>query len=216
MIQIDDAGSGSILGGTCIGINRVKPYEYYYEIIPLKLYSEKDFQSKSYLDYVTMIVMRGFDKLSVSKEEEIYVCRGYMFDKLRKWFKSENYNYTNTKIEEPLQSIVEKTFEDYTISLGLPSKFIKYTKYPFHLHSILKWVYADYDNRKVLCKTGWKSWKKYKNLKTNISYGVVSKSNYICLKCGSPIKNNSKVQMISYISNRKYTIYLHQRCNKSL
>lgn len=212
MIQIDDAGSGSILGGTCIGINRLTPYEYYYEIIPINLYNEENFRSKEYLDYVVLIVKRIFNILHVSKNEKIHVCRGYMFDRLRKWLKEQNYNYESTIITDPLQSKIENTFEQYSISLGLPTEFIKYTKYPFHFHSLLKWIYADYENRYKLCKTGWKSWKKYNDLDIEISYGLVSNSNYVCLKCGESLNENTMGKRLSYVSNRPTTIFLHSNC----
>ncbi|EOD01092.1 hypothetical protein [Caldisalinibacter kiritimatiensis] len=212
MIQIDDAGSGSLIGGTCIGILRVETGEYEYEFIPVKFYSKKYFKTKLYLDYVVTIVKRLFKLLNVKKSEKIYVCRGYMFDKLRLWFDENNYIYESTKITNPLQDKIESTFEQYAISFGLPEEFIRYTKYPFHFHRILKWVYADYDKRKKLCKTGWKSWSKYENLKTIIETDYIVKSNYVCLKCGAPIKNNSKVIRIKYVSNRPTSIYLHYKC----
>ncbi|MTI67800.1 MAG: hypothetical protein FH753_14540 [Firmicutes bacterium] len=212
MIQIDDAGSGSLVGGTCIGVIRTETNDFYYKIIPLKLYNKKNFKNKTYLDYVVTIVKELFNKLKVNKNEKIYVCRGYMFDKLRKWLKSEDYNFISTKIGEPLQTKIENSFEEYTISLGLPVDFIRYTKYPFHFHSILKWVYADYKNRKKLCKTGWKSWSKYGNLETKCFYDIVKKSNFVCLKCGLSIPNNTKVKVISYKSNRYTKIYLHKTC----
>ena len=37
MIQIDDAGSGSFVGGTCIGFYRPETNEYFFEIIPVEL-----------------------------------------------------------------------------------------------------------------------------------------------------------------------------------
>ncbi|RKD34533.1 hypothetical protein [Thermohalobacter berrensis] len=212
MIQIDDAGSGSLIGGTCIGAIRVETNEYYYEFIPIKFYSKENFKKKLYLDYVVVIIKRLFSKLNVKKNEQIEVCRGYMFDKLRKWFEQENFNYKSVKIGEPLQTKIEKTFEEYGISLGIPSPFIRYTKYPFHFHRILKWVYADYENRSKLCKTGWKSWDKYGNLPKEVSIDYIKKSNYICLKCGRPIENNSWVKKIKYTSNRPNTIYLHSIC----
>jgi hypothetical protein len=212
LIQIDDAGSGSLIGGTCIGIIRVETGEYLYEFIPIKFYSKEYFSKKLYLDYVITIINRLFKTINVEKTENIKVCRGYMFDKLRKWLKEHNYNYESTKITDPLQTKIESTFEEYAISLGLPKEFISYTKYPFHFHRILKWVYADFDNRKKLCKTGWKSWKKYENLKISYEHDFLAKSNYICLKCGRPIKNNSKVMKLKYTSNRPTTIYIHDRC----
>lgn len=212
MIQIDDAGSGSLIGGTCIGALRKETMEYCYAIIPLELYRDSNFNEKKYLDYVIIIVSYLFKNLKVNKSEEIQICRGYMFDNLRKWLSQEKYNYLSCKIEEPLQSIIEETFESYCLSLGLFKNYIRFNKYPFHFHTILKWVYADYDKRKGLCKTGWKSWKKYGNLKPSIYETLAQKSNIICLKCGMQIKRNSKVKAITYISNKKTTIIIHENC----
>ncbi|MBS4536245.1 hypothetical protein GOQ29_11515 [Clostridium sp. D2Q-14] len=212
MIQIDDAGSGSLIGGTIIGAMRSNTKEYHYKIIPLELYNYENFKQKKYLDYVINITIELLNLLNVSKDEEILICRGYMFDKLRKWFKKNHYNFTNTKISDPLQTKIEKSFEDYTLSLGFPQEFINYTKYPFHFHRILKWVYADYENRKKLCKVGWKSWQKYKDIKLEITYDRMKKNNYLCLKCNSIINKNSKVKIINYTSNRPNKIILHLKC----
>ena len=39
MIQIDDAGSGSLIGGTCIGLYWVERNMYKYDFIPLDCYN---------------------------------------------------------------------------------------------------------------------------------------------------------------------------------
>lgn len=216
MILIDDAGSGSLIGGTCIGMYRVETDEYKYDIIPINLYNDEKFHNKSYLEYVVKIISKLFEELNVSLEEEIYVCRGYIFDELRKWLKKNGFNWYNAKIGEPLQSLIESSFETYTIELGVPKNFIKYTRYPFHFHQLLKWVYADHNNRAPLCKRGWRSWKKYGNPPYNITYKKIEKSNYYCLFCGEKIKDLSVVKTITYFSNRKQEIYLHEKCNKNL
>lgn len=212
MIQIDDAGSGSLIGGTCIGAIRKETNEFYYDIVPIELYKGSAFNEKKYLDYVVIIVSNLLKKLNVDKSEEIHVCRGYMFDNLRKWLSKEKYNYNSCKIEEPLQTIIEETFENYCLSLGLYKDYIRFNKYPFHFHTILKWVYADYENRKELCKTGWKSWKKYGSLHTSVNESIVQKDNIICLKCGKPIEKKTVAKVITYISNRKTSILLHKEC----
>ncbi|WDV47802.1 hypothetical protein PV797_08950 [Clostridiaceae bacterium M8S5] len=212
MIQIDDAGSGSLIGGTCIGMIRVETGEFEYGFIPIKYYMGDMFNKKEYLNYVIHIVEDMFNKLNVTKEEIIDVCRGYMFDNLRKWMKKNQYTYNSVKIGEPLQSKIEKAFEDYTISLGLPRAFITYTKYPFHFHRLLRWVYADFDNRSLLCKTGWKSWNKYNHMDKEVSIVQLKKSNYICYKCGKKIKDNTKVKKITYKGSKDTTIYLHENC----
>ncbi|MFZ5965801.1 MAG: hypothetical protein ACOYVK_01305 [Bacillota bacterium] len=212
MIQIDDAGSGSLIGGTCIGALRIETGEYYYDIIPLDLYTSENFSKKLYLDEVITISNMLFNRLNVSKDERIEVCRGYMFDKLRPWLKDQGFNYISTTIDNPLQTQIEESFSKYTIGLGLPYQFVNYTKYPFHFHRLLRWVYADYDNRWPLCKTGWKSWKKYGNLDINISDTIFKNMKYKCLKCGKPIENNSSAKVIKYISNKPNIIYLHSNC----
>lgn len=212
MIQIDDAGSGSLIGGTYIGILRIETSQYYGDIIPITLYGEENFKKKYYLQYACTIVCDAFDALDVKHGEEIQICRGYMFDEVRKYLNDNGYNYTSTSIGDPLQSIVEKSFEDYSISLGLYPDFVKYTRYPFHFHRLLRWVYADYNNRQKICKTGWKSWKKYGHLHLTTYTDYVYSSNYYCLKCGKKIDNFSPVKVIKYVSNAPNIIYLHRAC----
>jgi hypothetical protein len=212
MIQIDDAGSGSLVGGTCIGILRKETGEYHYRIIPVHLFNEANFKNKTYIYYTTEVVKNALKKLSVRKKEEILICQGYMFEDTRKFLAREKYSFSNSKIEDPLQSLIEKTFENYTISLGLPRDFISYTKYPFHFHRLLKWVYADYDNRIKLCKTGWKSWQKYRIINVEVYYDKLLKSNFICLRCGKKIPDNSSVKVIKFFSNRQNYVYLHKHC----
>lgn len=213
MIQIDDAGSGSLIGGTMIGIYRTNTNEYIDELIPLKYYSKINMKEKAYLQYVVTITKRSFKKLNVKKSEPIEICRGYMFDELRKWLTKENYKWENTVISGPLQEKVEHSFEKYVISLGFPEAFIKYTKYPFHFHRILKWVYADYENRTPLCKIGWRSWEKYGNQNIKITFDYIpTKREYFCLKCGKKITSSETSKIISFESNHVNQIYLHKNC----
>jgi len=126
VIQIDDAGSGSLLGGTYIGAMRVETGEFFYDIIPIEYYNEENFKNKLYLKKACEIGKKLFKKLKVSKTENIQVCRGYMFDIFRKWLQMEEYNWESTQILNPLQEIIEKSFENYALSLGLPEKFLRY------------------------------------------------------------------------------------------
>jgi len=212
LIQIDDAGSGSLVGGTCIGLWQPETQKYYYGIVPVSCYNEYNFPHKKYLDCVIEIVESGFEALSVNKDEKIEVCRGYMFDKLRKWLTQKNYIWESTQITGELQYRIEKTFARYALSLGFPIQYITYTKYPFHFHRILRWVYADYENRVKLCKVGWKSWQKYGNLPIAIEHVMLPNKNYLCLKCGKPLEKNARAKALKYVSNRPNTIYLHEDC----
>lgn len=212
MIQIDDSGSGSFVGGTCIGVYRCETGEYYFDIIPVELYSRENIPLKIYLDYAIDIIAEAFLRFGVDKHEKIQFCRGYMFDRLQKWLDERNYNWERIHIEGRLQEIVEKNFEIYVTKLGVPQGYIKYTKYPFHFHKILRWLFADYDNRISLCKTGWKSWQKYKDISLEVYFEHLKKDNCYCLKCGEYIKPGQKIKVLKYTTNRDNYIYLHTNC----
>ena len=212
MIQIDDDGSGSLLGGNFIGTLRVETLEYRYGIVPVEFYSPDNFKTKRYLDAVVEIVAHSLSTLNADKNERIYVCRGYMFDRLKEWLEGNFHNWESTVINDPLQTIVETTFEEYAISLGLPRHYISYTKYPFHFHRLLKWVYADYQNRKGLCKQGWNSWQKYGNLDRKIYLERAVDSNYCCLICGKKIHKGSPARVVQYITTTLNRAYTHIEC----
>ncbi len=213
MIQIDDAGSGSFVGGTCIGFYRPETNEYYFDIIPVELYNTENFKDKLYLDNVVEIAKKAFNALNVGRYETIEICRGYMFEKLKIWLADQGFCWYVTQITGRIQEVVEKNFELYTINLGLPAEYIKYTRYPFHFHKLLRWVLSDYDNRICLCKVGWKSWQKLKDISPAVSYSKMQHSNYCCLKCGKRIRKGSDIAILEFFSNKSNYIYLHKRCS---
>ncbi|SEF76197.1 hypothetical protein SAMN05660865_00939 [Caloramator fervidus] len=214
MIQIDDAGSGSLVGGTLIGIIRTSTLEYYYDIIPIKYFQYPHFQEKKFEDYCIKIVENGIKKLNINKNEEINICRGYIFNKTRNYLTNKGFKIFNTKITDPLQSLVENTFKEYIINLGVPQDYINYTRYPFHFHKLLRWVLADPKNRIKLCKTGWNSWQKYiNNIKIEKHTDYIFNGNFVCLKCGNKINPPSKIKVLKFYTNKEYLIYLHYNCH---
>lgn len=212
MLQIDDAGSGSFVGGTCIGVYRPETNEYYFDIIPVELYNKENFKKKLYLDEVVNIAVAAIRNLSPGEGEMIEICRGYMFERLKKWLDQNGYSWYCTQITGRIQEIVEKNYELYTQRLGLPWQYIKYTRYPFHFHKLLKWVYADFDNRIGLCKVGWKSWQKLEGMTPEVTYGNICSQAFTCLKCGRHIKKQSPVKVLKYYSNQENYVYLHRKC----
>ncbi|MEF9951827.1 MAG: hypothetical protein RR840_00230 [Clostridium sp.] len=213
MIQIDDAGSGSLVGGTIIGMIRVESGDYYQEVIPIKYFKSPYFEDKKYDEYSTKIIKRGLKELNVSLNEPIQICQGYMFNTARKYLKESGYNYESTKIDEPLQTIIEESFTDYCVGLGIPLNYLDYTKYPFHFHRMLKWVFADYKTREKLCKTAWRSWNKHKSIEKSYSTDHVYSGRYYCLKCGNQINVPSKIKVLKYLTDKEHTLYLHIACN---
>lgn len=211
MIYIDDAGSGSLIGGTGIGILRPESNEYVFRVIPIMFFQQPYFSEKKYQQYATKIVAEAFKKLDVTTKEPVYVCQGYIFDDLRTWLDDKNYNWVNTKIKDPLQSKVEASFTDYVIALGLPPNFVKHARFAFGFHRLLKWVMADYENRAKYCKSGWKSWQKWSQVSKEKLEGRADKDIY-CLKCGRLIKKNEDAIVLKYVTNKTCMIYLHKGC----
>jgi hypothetical protein len=158
------------------------------------------------------IVQAGMEALEASSHETVEICRGYMFDSLKKWLSEEGYFWYTTQISGEAQEIVEKSFELYTQKLGLPQSYLQYTIYPFHFHKLLRWVLADYDNRIKLCKIGWKSWQKIEGIKVETGWGIMRNSNLSCLKCGKSIPAGERIKILKYFSNKENYIYVHQTC----
>jgi len=212
MIHIDYAGSGSFVGGTCIGLYRPETNEYFFDIIPVELYNKENFKKKLYLDEVVNIAERGFAQLKVRDNETIEICRGYMFEKLKLWLEDRKFFWYSTHITGRVQDIVEKNFQLYAENLGLPRQYIKYTNYPFHFHKLLRWVFADIENRLDLCKVGWKCWSKISGTEPEVLIGTMDESRYYCLKCGKHIKKGSKIKILKYYSNCEQRVFLHHYC----
>ncbi|TDT61889.1 hypothetical protein [Fonticella tunisiensis] len=215
MIQIDDAGSGSLIGGTLIGMMRVETRDFYYDVIPVKYFTTPYFEQKKFEDYCIKIIYEGLSNLKVDESEPIEICQGYMFNAARSLLKEGGYNIISTKISEPLQSVIEETFMDYIIGIGVPLDYLQFTKYPFHFHRMLKWVLADLKNREKLCKTAWRSWKKYGSVATHHYYDYLMGGTYRCMKCGNYIEVPGKIKVIKFTTNRDYYIYLHPHCSSS-
>lgn len=212
VIEIDDAGSGSLIGGTGIGILKKETQEYIFEIIPLNYFQHPYFSEKLYQNYVISIVEKALEKLRVDPKEPLYLCRGYVFDRLRKWLSAKEYSWKSTKITGLLQDKVENSFNQYAIGLGLPKNFIIHARYAFGFHRLFKWVMADFQHRAPLCKSGWKSWQKWSSTPLKKSYGKASRPEY-CLKCGKLIYQNEPVLILEYNTNKPWTLLLHKKCS---
>lgn len=211
MIEIDDAGSGSLIGGTGIGVMRRETQEYIFKVIPLLFFQEPYFSEKKYQQYVIKIVRLSFHKLHVTRNEPVYVCRGYIFDALRAWLTRQGYQWENTKIDGLLQQKVEESFNEYVIKLGLPRNFVQHARYAFGFHRLFKWIFADYSNRAKLCKSGWKSWKKWSQVSYTVFPAQAGKDAY-CLKCGQLINKNDLVTTVEYETNKLWSLHLHPDC----
>jgi len=87
-VTIDDAGSGDLLFGVVIGAFRDETREFTYGIIDVKFFQSSRFYRKEYLKQSSRIVSELLSRLKLRSEEEIHVCKGYIFDDTQRFEKN--------------------------------------------------------------------------------------------------------------------------------
>ena len=122
--------------------------------------------SKSYLKQCSRIVIKLINELKLKPEEEIHVCRGYVFDetikKLEKKFGKERIH--RIKVTGEAQNLAETAYLDEVRNLGyepLEDRDNKRAKSFFHM---LNWLKKN-PSMKKYAKTGWPRLQRYKLFK---------------------------------------------------
>lgn len=161
MIQIDDSGSGSPVGSVGIGILRIETGEYRFGLIPVSFFQGVKAGQKLYLDEVIPIVANAFEVLGVDLSEPVEVCRGDIFTKLKTWLTGRGYSWTEAKIEGQLQELVEESYIDYLVELGVPRPVIETAEDYRALSRCLElWVGESFGDRAPYCKQWGKGWQR--------------------------------------------------------
>lgn len=164
-IQIDDQGWGTPVGGAGIIVVRKETRQLYYDIVPIEDFGNEEFRRKTYLQSARIIVELGFLELNVTKDEEIEICSGCIFNKTVQWLKNEGYKFKIMKIDGIAQHKGEELFIEYLRGLGVPNppQIIEETvdEYKAQFFYLMDWVREDTLGRIHLCKVGWKFFKKF-------------------------------------------------------
>jgi hypothetical protein len=165
-IIVDDAGSGDLLHGVVIAAFRDSTQEFKYDIIDVKYFQAKFFARKAYLKQCYKIVAKLLNELKPKPDEEIHICRGYIFDesidKLKKKYGEDKI--LRVKVIGEAQDLVEIAYVDELRNLGyepIEDRENKRAKSFFHMMNWLK------KNPKMMkyAKTGWPRLKRYKLFK---------------------------------------------------
>jgi hypothetical protein len=166
-IIVDDAGSGDLLFGVVIGAFHDSNNEFRYEIIDAKYFKDKLFSGKAYLKQASKIVSKLLREMKPNLEEEIHVCRGYIFDdvieKLQKKY-GEDRIYRIQVVGEA-QDLTETAYLDELRNLGyepLEERENRMAKSFFHM---LNWLKKNPEMIKY-AKTGWPRLQRYKFFRT--------------------------------------------------
>ena len=159
MIEIDDSGTGDLIGSAFILFWRRETNTLVKKEVPLKLYQSPDF-NKLTKEYIKNLFIETFKEMNIPKTEDIYLCTGNCFDLARVFLKKEEYNYHDAKIEGYLQDCVEQTYLDHIIEeYDVPAHRVSLESGAKRFFSLFHWVSQDFPRRKAFVKSGFPKWK---------------------------------------------------------
>jgi len=161
-IIVDDAGIGDLLFGVVIGAFRCETQEFTYDIVDVKYFRYPRFRSKEYLKQASKVVVQLLNRLQIKKNEQIQICRGYIFDeavdRLREIYDGSQVDRI-TVTGEP-QRLTEIAYLDEIRNLGyepVKERDEKKAKSFFHM---MNWLKKN-PEKLIYAKTGWPRLQRY-------------------------------------------------------
>ncbi len=217
IIEIDDAGTGSPLGGIVIGILKKNLFDY--EIIPVEYFQrENDNYYVDVKEKVLESVLKLLRRVNYDPEKDIiHICRGNIFSHVHEYLWKNKFNWTFAKIVSRLQDLVEFIYDLHLVELGVPRMLVKrLTTYSRYVTELFKWVSLQ-PNRQKLVKTRFPVWRKeWKYSEVSFTNGVSRKFTY-CIECGEAISPGEEVVIANIKTpKRKFRAYLHPQCYEKI
>lgn len=157
-IEIDDSGTGDLIGPAFILFWRRETNTLIKKEVPLELYQREDF-NKLTKEYIRDLFENVFAEMKIPSTEDIWLCTGPCFDEARKWLKEKNFNFHDAKIEGYLQTQVETTYLDYIINnYNFPQDKASIESGKKRFYAIFDWVAQDFPRRSKFVKSGFEKW----------------------------------------------------------
>jgi len=214
LIEIDDAGIGSLVGGMVIGVK--KGDKYLHEVIPVSVFRSNELYI-NLKNIVANTVLKLLNKLGFDDEEdEILLCQGDIFSKAAIEFRDFNLRFSIGKIDSSLQDYVETAFDLHLTTLGVPRDLLKRLRdYRDYTLELIKWIIVKLEEREKNVKSLYPIWgKKWSRSKVYREEVYAIKRRY-CINCGKPIEKGDKVHKINIVTpQRKYVTYSHIDCDR--
>jgi hypothetical protein len=159
-IEIDDAGTGDLVGDAFIGFRDTETGKIIFQSVPVGLYNEDNKADDLPKKHIVKVVIKGLRKLKHDKGDRILLCRGSCFDLVREYFNENGIYYEPAIIEGELQDAVEGRFIQHVRKLGIKSRNLTKESGIQRYFIMFNWVCRDFPNRERFVKTGFPSWKK--------------------------------------------------------
>ena len=181
-IIIDDAGSGDLLFGVVIAAFREEAQEFKYDLVDVKFFQSSLFNRREYLSECSRIVSRLVSGLKIAPEEEIHVCKGYIFDDavddLRKKYGADRVQ--RVAVTGELQRLVETAYLDEIRNLGYEPIVEREDKRARSFFHMMRWL-SENPDRLRYAKTGWPRLSRYRLFRP---YHQNNMHKAICSECG--------------------------------
>jgi len=159
-IEIDDAGTGDLIGDAFIGFRDTESGKTIFQSVPVGLYNEDNKDDDLPKKHIVKIVIKALKKFNHGKGDRILLCRGNCFDLVREYFNENEIYYEPAIIEGELQDAVEGRFIQHLRKLGITSRNLTIESGIQRFFISFNWVCQDFPNRERFVKTGFPSWKK--------------------------------------------------------
>ena len=158
-IEIDDSGTGDLVGDAFLGFLRKETGEIIFKTLPLELFQDDNWNNKQPLKKAVELVKEGLNELKFNKDKEkILLCRGNIFDEVRYYFIEAGINFEPAIIEGKLQDAVESKLVEHLRELGVKSKQLNKISGAKRFFILFNWVSEDFYNREKYVKNGFKRW----------------------------------------------------------
>lgn len=159
-IEIDDSGTGDLVGDAFIGLLRKETDELVFKALSVDLFKGDNWKNKMPYIVAVELVKEGLKDLSFNKEtEKIELCRGNIFDRVRDYFDEEEIKYEPAIIDGKLQDAVEGKLVEHLRELGVRSKKLTIKAGVKRYWILFNWLSYDFYKREKYVKSGFKKWK---------------------------------------------------------
>jgi len=176
-IEIDDAGTGDLVGDAFIGFRDTESGRVIFRSVPVGLYNKDNRENDRDKKHILKVVKEGLKALHHRKGDRILLCRGNCFDLVREYLDENNIYYEPAIVEGELQDEVEGRFVQHLRKLGVSSHNLTTESGAKRYFILFNWVSGDLPNRERYVKTGFPSWgrkwrkiaqKRYNKSKNNL------------------------------------------------
>ena len=159
-IEIDDAGTGDLVGDAFIGFLRKGNGQIIFRTLPVALFKGESWKNKMPLKKTVELVKDGLRELNFQKDTDIvHLCRGNIFDQVRNYFLEEGINYEDAIVEGKLQDAVEgKLIDHLRNDIGVRSRQLSTKSGAKRFFILFNWVTYDVFKREKYVKSGFKKW----------------------------------------------------------